>query len=151
MAKIRDYCTTQVVTATRDTTVGEAARLMRQHHVGTIIVCDQANGERRIPVGIVTDRDIVVELVAADLGAGTIAVGEIMGPRLVTVGESEDILTALGTMRQEGVRRLPVVSGDGSLVGVVSSDDLMRALPAELSDTSMIVARAQFREAARRQ
>jgi CBS domain-containing protein len=104
------------------------------------------NGTRRAPIGIVTDRDIVVEVVAPELHPETITVGDIMGRRLATVGETESALAALEIMRTQGVQRLPVVRKNGSLVGIVSTHDLVLALPSELADISIIVARGRSRE-----
>ena len=150
MSNIRELCTREVVVATRDTTVAAAAKLMRHHHVGTIVVCDRLNGGKRTPVGIVTDRDIVVEVVAPELHAGTITVGDIMGQALITARETEGVLQVLEIMRYKGVRRLPIVRDDGHLVGIVSIDDLLGTLAEELSDIAKIVAREQAQEAASR-
>ena len=146
MAKVRDICTKEVVTGTPDTTISAAAQLMRRHHVGTLVVCDRANGGRRVPIGIVTDRDIVVEVVAPELRPDTITVGDIMDRRLATVGDMESALAALEIMKTQGVRRLPVVRKNGTLVGLVSTHDLVLALPSELADISIIVARGRSRE-----
>lgn len=151
MANVRDICTKKTVVAKPETTVAAAAQLMRRNHVGTIVVCERKRaGAPEIPVGIVTDRDIVVEVVAPDLRADTITVGDIMDRRLVTVRESESVLEALSIMRHNGVRRLPVTGKDGRLRGLVSIDDLMRVLPGELIDISLIASRGQAREAATR-
>lgn len=150
MPNIRELCTREVVIATRDTTVAAAAKLMRHHHVGTIVVCDQLNGGRRLPVGIVTDRDIVLEVVAGGLDTTAITVGDIMGPALITARETEGVLQALEIMRYKGVRRLPIVREDGHLVGIVSIDDLLGVLAEELSDIAKIVAREQAQEASSR-
>ena len=125
-----------------------AASLMRRHHVGTIVVCKDNRG--RAPVEIVTDRDIVVEVVAPDLRPDTITVGDIMGRKLVTVGDTEDVLKALEIMRHHGVRRLPVVGKGGRLVGLISTDDLVRVLPGELAEIGMIVTRERAHEVATR-
>jgi CBS domain-containing protein len=150
MASIGEICNRDVVAVTRETTAAVAAQLMRHHHVGTLVVCEQMNGDRRIPVGIVTDRDIVVEVVAPELRADTITVGDIMGEALVTVRESEGVVPTLEVMRFKGVRRLPIVSADGQLVGIVSIDDLLGVLADELGDIAKIVAREQAHEAAAR-
>ena len=91
---IGEICTRDTVITTRDTTVAAAAQLMRQHHVGTLVVVDQVNGGKRVPVGIVTDRDAVVEVMATGLDPKTITVGDIMEQELVTARENEG-LTAL--------------------------------------------------------
>lgn len=147
MANIGEFCNREVVVTTREMTVTAAAQLMRQHHVGTIVVCEQMNGGRRIPVGIVTDRDIVVEVVAPELRSDTITVGDIMAPELVTVRETEGVVQTLEVMRARGVRRLPVVGADGLLVGIVSIDDLLGVLAEELTDIAQVAAREQRREA----
>jgi CBS domain-containing protein len=148
MAKLREVCTRKVVVARPETTVGEAAALMRRHHVGAVVVCEPADRGRQTPVGIVTDRDIVVEVVAPDLRPDTITVGDIMDRRLVTVPETETVLKALETMRHHGVRRVPIVGKGGYLAGIVSTDDLARVLPAEMADIGMIAARGRARESA---
>src|SRR5262245_41575359 len=150
MSNIRELCTREVVVAARDTTVAAAAKLMRHHHVGTIVVCDQPNGGRRLPVGIVTDRDIVIEVVAPELDAKVITVGDIMVQGLITARETEGVLQALEIMRFKGVRRLPIVREDGHLVGIVSIDDLLGVLAEELSDIAKIVTREQAQEASTR-
>jgi CBS domain-containing protein len=150
MPNIRELSTRKVVVAARDTTVAEAAKLMREHHVGTLVVCDASSAGPRLPVGIVTDRDIVIEVVAAELDAATITVGDIMGQRLVTARETEGVLQALEIMRNNGVRRLPIVRDDGHLVGIVSIDDLLGVLAEELSGIANIVVREQALEASGR-
>jgi len=83
---IGQICKREVTYAARDTTVQAASKLMRHYHVGTVVVVDDMAG-RRVPIGIVTDRDIVVEVNAVDLNPNVITVGDIMAPELVTVRE----------------------------------------------------------------
>jgi CBS domain-containing protein len=150
MANIGEICNREVIVTTADTTVAAAAKLMRQYHVGTVVVCERTNGEKRIPLGIVTDRDIVVEVVAPELRADTITVGDIMEPELVTAVETEGVVQTLEIMRHRGVRRLPIVGVEGHLVGIVAIDDLLGVIAEELTDIAKITAREQNREAARR-
>src|SRR5688572_9725864 len=84
---IRDICNRDVAVATRETTAQAAAKLMRHYHVGSLVVIDHEDG-RRVPVGVVTDRDLIMEIHALDLDPRVIAVGDILGDRLVTVPES---------------------------------------------------------------
>jgi CBS domain-containing protein len=147
MTTIGGICSRDVVFTTRDTTVAVAAKLMRQHHVGSIVVVEQMNGGKRLPLGIVTDRDIVVEVIAPGLDAETITVGDIMATELVTAPESEGLLETMEIMRYKGVRRLPVVDGAGELIGIASIDDLLEVLAEELSELAKIVAREQAHEA----
>lgn len=150
MASIGEICNRDVVAVTRETTAAAAAQLMRQHHIGALVVCEQMNGKHRMPVGIVTDRDIVVEVVAPELRADTITVGDIMREELVTMRESEGVVPTLEVMRFKGVRRLPIVGADGQLVGIVSVDDLLGVLAEELGDIAKLVAREQAQESATR-
>ncbi|MBI4206349.1 MAG: CBS domain-containing protein [Betaproteobacteria bacterium] len=143
---IGEICNREVAYTARDTTVQAAAKLMRNYHVGTLVVVDDFSG-RRVPAGIVTDRDIVVEVNAVDLDPKVITVGDIMGQELVTIAESAGLLETMEVMRFKGVRRLPVVGREGELVGIVSIDDLLEILAEELSDLTRIVAREQAHEA----
>jgi len=120
---------------------------MRHGHVGSLVVVDQMNGGKRLPVGIVTDRDIVVEVVATGLDPAVITVGDIMESELVVGRESDSVLETLEVMRFKGVRRLPTVDADGQLIGIVTVDDLLEVLSEELSELAKIVAREQSREA----
>ena len=149
MATTGEICSRDVVYATRDTTVQAAAKLMRRFHVGTVVVADDVGG-RRIPVGIVTDRDVVVEVNAVDLNPNVITVGDIMTPGLVTVREEEGALEAIEIMRSKRVRRLPVVDRAGGLVGIISIDDLLEVLAEEMTGMARISRRERAHEQARR-
>lgn len=142
---IGNICNREVVFATRDTTVQAASKLLRDHHVGTVVIVDEFPG-KRLPVGIVTDRDIVVEVTALDLDPKVITVGDIMTPELITAPESQGILETMEVMRFKGVRRLPIVDREGMLVGIVSIDDMLEVLAEELTDLTRIVSKEQARE-----
>ena len=143
---IGELCNRDVAFAMRETTIAAAARLMRHYHVGSLVVVDEKGG-RRVPVGIITDRDIVVEVVATGLDAGTITVGDIMVQEIVTAPESMGVMETIQLMRVKGVRRLPVVDAGGGLAGIVTVDDLLDVLAEELSELARIVVREQVREA----
>jgi CBS domain-containing protein len=147
---IGEICSREVVFGTREMTIAEAARLMRQHHVGSIVVVEQLNGGKRLPIGIVTDRDVVVEVTAMDLDPRTITVGDIMGEALVTARESEGLLETMEIMRYKGVRRLPIIGADGQLIGIVTIDDLLEVLAEQLTELARVVSREQAHEAAAR-
>jgi len=146
---ISEICNREVTIVQRETTVHEAAKLMRQHHVGSVVVVDESKG-MRIPVGIVTDRDLVVEIMAPDLVQMVITVGDIMPPKLVTVKDSMGIYESIRYMRAEGVRRLPVVDGKGALIGILALDDLLELLAEELLELSRLVRHEQKKEAVTR-
>ncbi len=141
---ISEICNREVVITQRMDTALEAAKLMRQHHVGDVLVVEH-NGAN-IPVGIVTDRDLVVEIMASGLDPETINVEDIMVPELATVKESAGIMEALQYMRVKGVRRLPVVDDDGGLTGIVTLDDLLELLSEELLELAKLVKHEQKNE-----
>lgn len=150
MMTIASICNRSVAFTTRETTVAAAAKLMRHGHVGSLIVVDQMNGGRRVPAGIVTDRDIIVEVIATGLDPAVITVGDIMESELVVGRESDSVLETLEVMRFKGVRRLPTVDRDGQLVGIVTVDDLLEILAEQLNELARIVAREQSHEATAR-
>jgi CBS domain-containing protein len=142
---IGEICNREVVVATRDTPVAEVARLMREHHVGDVVVVMEEGGQRT-PLGIVTDRDVVVEVVAPGLDPDMLTAGEIMAPDLATVQESTGVCEAIRYMRDKGVRRMPVVSYDGGLAGILTLDDLLELLAEELGALARLVEREHDRE-----
>lgn len=143
---IGEICTREVVVTSATTRVDTAAELMRRHHVGDLIVVQESGG-KQIPLGIVTDRDIVVEVVAAALDPKVLTVGEIMGEELVTGQEDDGILDTLQIMRTKGVRRLPILAEDGGLLGIVTVDDLIEVFAEELTDLARVISRGRAREA----
>jgi len=142
---IGEICTIQTVTCTRDETVQGAALLMRKHHVGDLIVIDQADGQAA-PVGIVTDRDIVVSVIALGLDPASLQVDDIMSDDLLTCREEDDVYETIEHMRLRGIRRVPVVNSAGGLTGIVSADDLLAFLAEEMGDLSRISASGQAHE-----
>ncbi len=146
---IGEICNREVVIVTRETPVVEAARLMRQYHVGDLVVVDELSGRRR-PVGIVTDRDIVIEVVAMEVDVQTLCVGDIMSAELATVRESEGVFETIRYMRDKGIRRLPVVDRDGWLQGIVTLDDLLILLAEEMGEMARLIRREMDREQASR-
>jgi len=146
---IGEICNREVIIVQRDDTVLQAAKLMRQHHVGDLLVVEERGG-RRVPVGIVTDRDLVVEIIAPELDSTVITVSDIMVTKLATVKESNGVFEAIQYMRSKGIRRLPVVDDDGGLVGIVTLDDLLVLLADELGALARLVEREQKNEAGSR-
>ena len=143
---VGELCIRQVVVAPRETSVLDAAKLMRQYNVGDIVVTEEFDG-RRVPVGMVTDRDIVLEVMAQDLDATSLSVSDIMSSDLITVREHEGVFQTIQLMRAQGGRRAPVVNDLGVLVGIVSVDDLVELLAEELSELAKLISREQKQEA----
>jgi CBS domain-containing protein len=143
---IGEFCNREVVYATRETSIPEAAQLMRQYHVGDLVVVDDVNG-KRVPVGIVTDRDLVIEIISQSLDINEFSVGDIMSLQLISVQESEGVFETIRLMRSKGIRRIPVVNLEGGLEGIVSADDMLDLLAEEMAELAKIAAREQEREA----
>jgi CBS domain-containing protein len=148
--QIGEIATVQTVCCKRDETVQGVALLMRKNHVGDLVVVDQLDGER-IPVGIVTDRDIVVSVIALGLDPLGLQVGDIMTDDLLTAGENDDIYLTIERMRLRGIRRVPVVTDSGALCGIVSADDLLTFLAEEMEELSRISPYQQQHERRARQ
>ncbi|MDG4476983.1 CBS domain-containing protein [Thiovibrio frasassiensis] len=147
---IGEFCNREVVFATRTTSIIEAAELMRRYHVGDLVVVDEIAG-KRVPVGMVTDRDIVIEIVAKSLPVADFSAGEIMGGQLVSVQETAGVVETIRLMRAHGIRRIPVIGQDGGLVGIMSVDDLLDLLAEELAALAKVAPREQAREARTRE
>ena len=140
-----EICNREVIVIQRDATIVEAAKLMRQFHVGALIVVEKRDG-RQIPVGVVTDRDLVVEVVATELDAAVITVGDIMAVEVFTIKESTASHEAIEFMRRKTIRRLPVVDESGELTGILTLDDALQLLSEELLDLAKLVRYEQKKE-----
>lgn len=126
-----EICTREVTIAFKKTTLIGAARLMRENHVGCLVIVEETGG-LRIVVGMLTDRDIVTAAVASDLDLGTLRVEDVMITDLVTAREDDSLIDLMHNMHSKGVRRIPVVGEQGELVGVVTLDDVLDVLAQEL-------------------
>jgi CBS domain-containing protein len=135
----------EVLVAARGTTIQDAAKLMRQHHVGDLVVVDSPDGNQ-VPVGIVTDRDIVLSVVATKLDPAVYTLGDLVTQDLITVRQDQGVFETIQHMRAHGIRRMPVVDGRGGLVGIVSVDDFIQLLGDELSELGKLIAREQVQE-----
>lgn len=122
--KVSEAMAADVMAVTSDQSVADAARAMRDAGTGFLPVVDDGR-----PVGVVTDRDIVVRFVAED--GGDARVSEIMTATVHTIGPDDDLSDAAGTMRDRGIRRLAVVGPDGNVVGVLSHGALVQATGGE--------------------
>ena len=146
---IGDMCRREVATCEKDTPVLEVAALMREHHVGDLVVVDEQAGGKR-PLGIVTDRDLVVEVLAKDVDVQAVTAGDIMSWELVHASKDAEVQDVIGIMRENGVRRLPLVDANGMLYGIVTVDDVIAWLADSLQGLGRTIAREQDVELARR-
>jgi len=144
-----EICSRIVVVGESKMSVREAAKLMRDHHIGALVVTEGAPESRR-PIGILTDRDLVVEVLAADVDYRAFTVGDIMSERPVTSRESAGLFEMIAQMRSAGVRRLIVVDADEHLLGIIAMDDLIPVLAEEMSALAQAIRVEQRREAQRR-
>ncbi|MFO8003523.1 CBS domain-containing protein [Thioalkalivibrio sp.] len=143
---VGEICNRDVVVIDRKASVYEAARMMRNQHVGSVVVVDQDSATPMRPVGIVTDRDLVVEIMAREVPEEVLATGDIIAPELLTAREADGVWETIMRMRAMGVRRLPVIDGGGNLSGMLTMDDLLKFISDEMSDLVRLIRREQKRE-----
>ncbi len=142
---IGEICNRDVVFTLKSSTVQEGARLMRQHHVGCLVVVEDGS-DPPTPVGMVTDRDLVVEIMAENVPVERLSIGDVMSNDVASAREDEGVWDVIQRMRVKGVRRMPVVDVDGGLVGIVTMDDMVELLAEELSDLAKLMGRELHRE-----
>ncbi len=142
---IGEICNREVVITYKDSSIVEVAKLMRNYHVGDVVVVDSV-GDQSVPVGIITDRDIVVEIIARDVPLGSVTAGDIMSYDLITAREQDGIWDTLQRMRSHGIRRMPVVNEEGGLEGILTVDDLLELFSDELMSLAKVTIREQTRE-----
>jgi signal-transduction protein with cAMP-binding, CBS, and nucleotidyltransferase domain len=142
--KIEDICSRVVVVGLPATSVHEAARLLRENHVGALVVIDSR--DRSQPKGIVTDRDMVVEVLAMGVNPDELTVADIMTRDIVTASAGDDVFETIRMMHSKGVRRVIVVDGAGALVGIASLDDLLELVAAGLAGLSGAIMGSRSRE-----
>ncbi len=141
-------CTREVETIRKSDSVLEAARRMRERHVGDLVVLDGTGGG---PAGVLTDRDIVIGVLAQDVThISRLSVGDVVTAEVVVAKETDEVADVLERMQKEGVRRVPVVDDKGLLVGIFALDDAVRLLGSELSSVASLITGQREREKARR-
>ena len=135
---VGQFCNREVVVTSKNSTILEVARLMRQHHVGDVVVVADGQSAQPVPLGIITDRDIVVELIAAEVDLDTVTVGDVMSFEITTVKEQDGIWETVQRMRAKGIRRVPVVNDKGGLEGILTADDLLELFSEELMQLARV-------------
>lgn len=138
-------CQLEVACCGLQTTILEAASLMRHKHVGDLVVVSN-DAEDRVPLGIITDRDIVLEVLGAGRDPAKTTVSEIIRRPVVLVNEDDDAAQALEQMQAHGVRRVPVVDHQGRLSGIITADDLLKSLAADVNRLAETISREQTHE-----
>lgn len=139
-------CQRPVVTIDTRAAIRVAARRMRDEHVGALVVVDQRLEAAAAVVGVVTDRDLVVQALARDDNLDGFTLGSIASTKVLAIPDTADVADTLATMREEGVRRLLVVNSERRLVGIVTIDDLIGALAVEMTHLAEAVRSGPARE-----
>lgn len=147
--KIAECCNRDVVIAGADTEILETARLMKKHHVGDVVVVENRGGVN-VPIGILTDRDLVVEVLAQEVPANEVVAADVMSGDIAAVREEEEVWETLERMRDLGVRRMPVVDQDGALVGLVTLDDLLELFTEAMGNVNQLIRGELKRESRQR-
>lgn len=144
-----EYCNREVVYVGIEESLRAVVQLMRTHHVGDVLVVEQLTGAKT-PAGILTDRDIVIEVLAQDVDIDSVTVADVMSDLLITVTEDTSLSQTLDLMRSHGVRRLPVIDRSGALQGIISIDDILEVLAEQLQKVALLVKAEQRQEQQRR-
>ena len=137
---IGEFCTREVYIVNADEPLSQAVHEMRKRNVGCVIVVER-RGDRVVPVGIVTDRDIVRALPDYPDGIGRARVADVMTREPLTLAEDSSIVEGMGRLRARGVRRAPVTAANGDLVGIVSTDDCLGIVAEQLDSLARLVER----------
>lgn len=141
--KVGEHCNRDAVTTKPDASLAEAAALMREKHVGFLIVVDEAEPWRRAPIGVLTDRDMVVQVFAPGVDVASLSVADVMTRDPVMASDQDDLGELLPRLREAGVRRAPVVDAHGGLAGVIAIDDAIELVTDLLCDISGVIRQGQ--------
>ncbi len=142
--KLKEFATNLVAVVEPDTSARVVAQLMRKHHIGALVVVDALDKTK--PVGIVTDRDLVLELMAEGLDPAVFTAGDIMSVDLVKALPDMDVMDAVQMMKKYRLRRLVIVDKAGHLAGIVTLEDVLTLLTRELADFAVDLGSARDRE-----
>jgi len=141
--KLKEFATTLVAVVEPETSALDVAQLMRMHHVGALVVVDALDKNK--PLGIVTDRDLVLELMAEGLDPAVFTAGDIMSIDLVIADPEMDAMDAVQLMRKHRLRRLVITDSSGHLAGIVTIEDVLALLTRELADLAVDLGSARDR------
>jgi CBS domain-containing protein len=147
-AKLKDFATSVVAVVEPETTALVVSQLMRRHHIGALVVVEA--GGKNQPVGIVTDRDLVLELMAEGLDPAVFTAGDIMSVDLIVASPDMDAMDAVQLMKTHRLRRLVMVDDGGLLVGIATMEDVLELLTRELANLAAGLAGARDREISER-
>ena len=143
VTQLKNFATAAVVVVDVETSALTAAQLMRKNHVGALVVVD---AEKNKPIGILTDRDLVLALMAEGLDPAVFTAGDIMSIELVLAKPDMEVMDAVQLMRTNRLRRLVIVDDEGLLVGIVTMEDILELLTRQLADLTAGVLGSRDRE-----
>jgi CBS domain-containing protein len=146
---VASLCNHNVVTIAADADIRSAAMRLRESHVGCIVVTEHRDGHP-VPIGVLTDRDLVVEVLAQDVDADRLTVADIMSRDILTIHEDNGIEFALKEMGRVGVRRAPIINSEHALVGLLSIDDVVEQISSLLGHMAAALGTEQRIEERRR-
>ena len=129
---VGQYCDRKVGLVSQSFSILEVAQIMRNCHVGEVVVVEQLNG-KNIPVGIITDRDLVIEIIAMEVNVDQLSVGSIMSMEMITINEDKSLRDALEIMQLHGIRRSPVVDSNGTLLGLIKIESILEVLSHDMA------------------
>lgn len=142
---IGEICNREVVVADKSSSITAIAKLMREYHVGSVVITEIQN-ECHIPVGIITDRDLVIEIMAKAVSTASVTAGDIMTTELTMVRESHRLWDTIQLMCGKGVRRAPVINDENVLIGIITVDDILEVVISELDNITRLMAVERSRE-----
>lgn len=142
-----EACSRVVVFTDPGMMLAQAARLMRTHHVGSLVVVEERSPGQRLVVGMLTDRDIATSVVAAERDPHAFRVGDVMSADVVTAREQDSLLDVLAAMRRKKIRRVPITGPGGELIGLVTIDDILGIVAEQMQALAAAVGAAQQHEA----
>lgn len=140
-----EYCNREVVITEQNTSIEQAAKLMREFHVGSLVVVQKRDGGN-VAIGIVTDRDLVIEVIAQQVPVESVTVDDVMSTDLVEVNEKETLIDTLDLMLKKGVRRVLVVDEQGSLQGILAADDVIELMAESMNDLAKLTGQELMHE-----
>jgi len=138
---IGTICNREVVIVRASESLHAAAALMHTHGVGSIVVCEERQDSKPVPVGMLTDRDVVMALLQRGKPLGGLSIGQAMTRDPLLLNEDDEVDAAMERLRARGVRRAPVIGSDGALIGIVSLDDLLELIAEELDTVARLIRR----------
>jgi CBS domain-containing protein len=143
--KVGEYCRKAVVAIASNTDAAEAAKLMRKLHVGFLIAHREGDALQK-PVGVLTDRDLVLGVMARDIDPHAVTVDDIMSRQPLIANEADELSDMLQAMRLAGIRRMPVVDARGALTGIMAIDDALEVVTGLMCDIAGSIKSEQRKE-----